>query len=132
MHTRNSIIKSASTVFLFISLTQILHAGNPGMTEEQMEQLMKNAEKMQACMAKMDQSAMQKLSDKGKKMQGELKSLCAAGKRDEAQSKAIKFGQEIATSKEMQEMKKCGEMAQQMMKQMPAASPGSRHVCDGF
>lgn len=122
-----------STVF-FIFIPQSF-AGNPAVSDEQMQQMMKNAQKMQECIAKIDQSAMQKLTEKSQKMQGELQALCAAGKRDEAQDKAIKFGKEISNSKEMQEMKKCGEMAQQMMQQMPQipgsdGNKGTQHVCD--
>jgi hypothetical protein len=107
-----------------------------GMTEEQMEQMMRSAEKMQECFAKMDQSAMQSLNAKGEKIQAEIKALCVAGKRDQAQNKAMEYGKEIANSKEMQEMKKCTEMAGDMMQHMPM-SPGADgdfsgmgHVCD--
>ena len=126
-------------LFLFFtSLIQAEPAQNAGMSEEQMQQLMKNAQKMQECFAQMDQSAMQSLNAKGKKMRGEVKALCAAGKRDEAQNTAIKYGKEIANSREMEEMKKCGDMAKQMMQQMPM-NPGTDgdfsgigHVCDGI
>jgi len=135
--TSYNLIRLSVFVFLYsTSFVQSVQAGNAGMTEEQMQQLMQNVEKMQECFAKMDQAAMQSLTAKGEKMQAEVKALCATGKRDEAQSKAIEYGKEIANSKEMQEMKKCSEMAGDMMQQMPMA-PGTDgdfsemgHVCD--
>ncbi|OGT74842.1 MAG: hypothetical protein A2W76_00100 [Gammaproteobacteria bacterium RIFCSPLOWO2_12_47_11] len=138
MITKSFIWKS---VFIFLFCTSLIQpalADNAGMTEEQMQQMMQNAEKMQECFARMDQSAMQSLNAKGEKMRAEVEALCAAGKRDEAQSTAMNYGKEIAKSKEMQEMKKCGEMAQEMMQQMPMPPgaegdfSGTGHVCDGM
>ena len=137
MNTNNFLLL-LTTVFLnSILFIQPVQAG-AGMTEEQMEQMMQAAEKMQQCYAKIDQSALQALNAKNEKMQAEIKALCAAGKRDEAQNTAIKHGKEIANSKVMQEMKKCGEMAGDMMKQMPMSPgadgdfSGTGHVCDGM
>lgn len=127
-------------VFMFCPLffQTVQAAGNTDMTEEQMQQLMQAAGKMQECYAKMDQSALQALNAKSEKMQAEVKALCAAGKRDQAQNRAIQHGKEIASSKVMQEMKKCGEMAGEMMNQMPMG-PGTGsdftdmgHVCDSI
>ena len=137
--TSYNLIRLSVFVFLYsTSFVQSVQAGNAGMTEEQMQQLMQNVEKMQECFAKMDQAAMQSLTAKGEKMQAEVKTLCATGKRDKAQSKVIEYGKEIANSKEMQEMQKCGEMAQQMMQQMPkmpggeGSAYGDHHVCNGL
>jgi ABC-type phosphate transport system auxiliary subunit len=134
MNTKSFILKSVFACLLCSSMIQPVQAGNAGMTEEQMQQMMQNAEKMQECFAQMDQSAMQSLNAKGEKMRAEVEALCAAGKRDEAQSAAMNYGKEIAKSKEMQEMKKCGEMAQHMMQQMPHGPEGdfsgTGHVCD--
>ena len=135
MNSNNFISFISIAILVCISFVQPAQAG-AGMSEEQMQQMMQAAEKMQECFAKMDQSAMQSLTAKGEKMQAEVKALCATGKRDEAQSKAIEYGKEIANSKEMQEMKKCTEMAGDMMQHMPM-SPGADgdfsgmgHVCD--
>jgi hypothetical protein len=112
----------------------VLFAENGQMTDEQMQQMMENTGKMQECMAKVDQKAMDALTAKGEKVNAEIKNLCAAGKRDEAQKMAIDYGKEMAASKEMQAMQKCGEMAKGMMPQGPGSGDGKKpgHVCDGM
>lgn len=109
-------------------------AENGLMSDEQMQQMMEGAGKMQECMAKVDQKAMDALTAKGEKVNAEIKKLCAAGKRDEAQKKAMDYGKEMAASKEMQAMQKCGAMAQGMMPQHPGPGDGKKpgHVCDGM
>ncbi len=124
-------------VFILIGLTiQTAQAAPQGMSEEQMQQMMKQAEEMQKCYGNIDQSFFKNLETKGKKMEAEVKALCKAGKRDKAQDTAMKFGKEMAASKEIQAMKKCGAMAEQMMAQMPMMTPDmtdkSAHVCDGI
>lgn len=134
-----SIKKFIAAVFIFLSgVITLMQSAAAGMTEEQMQQMMESAQKMQECMARIDQSAMDKLSVQSEKMQAEIEALCTAGKRDAAEDKAMKYGKEIAGSKVMQQMKKCGEMGQQMMQQMPMMpgaegnASGMGHVCDGF
>ena len=109
-----------------------LFAQDEQMSEEQMQQMMENAGKMQDCMAKMDQQAMDDFAAKGEKVNAEIQNLCSVGKRDEAQKMAIEYGKEMAASKEMQAMQKCGEMAKGMMPQGPGSGDGAKpgHVCD--
>lgn len=113
-------------------MPSVLYAQNDQMSDEQMQQMMENAGKMQDCMANMDQKAMDDFAARGEKVHAEIKKLCAAGKRDEAQKMAIDYGKEMATSKEMKAMQQCGQMAQGMVRPMPgqgdADNPG--HVCD--
>jgi len=104
-----------------------LFAQDEQMSEEQMQQMMENAGKMQDCMAQMDQQAMDAYAAKGEKVNAEITKLCAAGKRDEAQKMAVDYGKEMASSKEMQAMQQCG-MATPMTGQ--GEKPG--HVCDGM
>ena len=99
------------------------------MSDEQMQQMMEGAGKMQECMAKIDQKDMDAITAKSEKVNGEIKKLCAAGKRDEAQITAMDYGKEMAASKEMQAMQQCG-MANQMAMTDPGEKPG--HVCDGM
>lgn len=106
-----------------------LFAQDEQMSEEQMQQMMENAGQMQDCMAQMDQEAMDAFAAKGEKVNAEIKKLCDAGKRDEAQNMAMDYGKEMASSKEMQAMQKCG-MANQMAMTGQGEKPG--HVCDGM
>lgn len=122
-------------VFLSLLMSGLAQAGPGGMTDEQMQQMMHNAQKMQECMSKVDPSTFSKLEEKGKKMQAEVKALCDAGKRGEAQKKAIAYGKEMNASKEMKEMQKCGMMAGSMIQQMPIVKEKleegkGRHICD--
>ena len=104
-----------------------LSAQDEQMTDEQMQQMMESAGKMQECMAKIDQKAMDAYAAKGEKMHAEIQKLCAAGKRDEAQKMAMEYGREMASSKEMQAMQQCGMMAKQSV---TGGGEKQGHVCD--
>jgi hypothetical protein len=124
-------------VFTLIILPCLNVQAGGGMSEEQMQQMMEQAQKIQECMAKIDQSAMDAFAAKAEKMHKDMEALCAAGKRDQAQSIAITYGKEISASKEMKGIKKCSEMATGMMQQMPMMQNldkdyDKRHVCDGM
>ena len=107
-----------------------------GMSEEQMQQMMKQAESMQKCMAKIDKSALDEMARKGEKTQADIKSLCDKGKQDEAEKTAIAYSKEVTASEVMKEMKKCGEMAQQLMQNMTLPTYNTtdkqRHICDHY
>lgn len=120
--------------FLFL-ITSLCLAGPQGMSEEQMQQMMQQAQAAQKCFGDIDPAAFEQLEAKGKQMEAELKALCAEGKRDEAMSTAMKYGMEMSSAPEMQAMKKCGQMMQGMMPQpyMPpeAGEDGEAgHICD--
>ena len=128
--------KTSQFSLLLLLFTSNSFAG--AMNEEQMQAMMQQMQKMQQCMAKIDQSGMDRLAQRGKTMEAELQSLCDAGKRDEAKQTAIVYGKEIAESKEMQQLKKCGEVAPDLMDNMsmPAIasdqSATDDHVCDSL
>jgi hypothetical protein len=114
-----------------------VHANPTGMSEAQMQQMMKQAEAAQACMQKVDQSQLKALETKGKKMQAEIKALCAAGKRDKAMSTAMEYSMQMKNDPALKEMSKCGEMMQGMMPKPyspiaegPDGKPS--HVCDNI
>jgi len=119
-------------------LMQTALAQNGQMSDEQMRQMMQKAQKMQECFENVDQSAMKALAEKGKKVEKEVKELCIAGKRDQAQKMAMAFGKEVNTSEEMQAIDKCGTMAQGMMQNSPwmVSEDGKNskggHICDGM
>ena len=118
---------------LCLLLTGSALAAGGQMTDEQMQQMMENTQKMQDCMSGIDPSAMRSLEEKGRKLDAEVKALCAAGKRKEAQDKAIAYGKEMSATKEMKQMQKCGEMMQQSPAFRGNMEPGKGgHVCDGY
>jgi hypothetical protein len=91
-------------------------------------------QKMQSCMQNVDQEELKALEQRSYQMEADIKSLCANGKRDEAQEKAISFGKQMATAPAIQTMRKCGEMMKGMMPKMPFMEQdkdySSHHVCD--
>lgn len=125
------------TVVLFMLLPLSVFAENMGgMSEEQMQQMMQQAQGMQTCMQNVDQAEMQAFEQRAKQMSADTQALCANGKRDEAMQLAMAFGKEVSGNKAMQAMKKCGEGMKNMMPKMAATAqndehgkPG-RHICD--
>ena len=107
-----------------------------GMNEEQLQQMMEQMQAMQACIAKIDKADMERLDARVEAVQMEIDALCTAGRRDQAQERTIARGREMMDSKEVEEMIKCGEMAQQMIEQMDFLNQESKdelqnlHVCD--
>jgi len=106
----------------------------PNMNEQNMQQMMEQAKKMQACMQNVDKSRFPELERKSRAVEAEVKSLCAEGKRDRAEQRAIDFAMEMSQDKDLQTMRKCGEMMQEVMPQMPLAdferSARDKHICD--
>ncbi|MCP3868938.1 MAG: hypothetical protein GY703_12735 [Gammaproteobacteria bacterium] len=105
-----------------------------GMSEEDMQKMMQQMQGMKSCMENIDQEEMQKLERRSRKMEAEIRSLCARGERDEAQSQAMKFGLEMSGDPTIKALGACGEMMKGMMPQMlfndRPEEPGSYHVCD--
>lgn len=129
------------TIALLCLAPIISFAQNPmGMNEADMQKMMQQMQKAQACMEKIDQSELEALEKKSKQFEAEMKSLCASGKRDAAQDKAMVYMKEIGNSSAVKEAKRCGEMMegvmQGMMQKMPLMSEDkdytSQHVCDSY
>ncbi len=90
---------------------------------------------MQKCMRDIDQSAMESLAHRSQEIELKIKSLCQAGKRDEAQNLAIEFGREIAANEEMEKMQRCGKMMRGMIPPINLPSEQEmkqHHICDGY
>lgn len=121
-------------VFFMLWLPLTVLAENMGeMSEEQMQQMMQQAQGMQTCMQNIDQAEMQAFEQRAQQMQSETQALCASGKRDEAMQVAMDFGKEVSSNKAMQEMKKCGEGMKNMMPKIIAQTSEQQkagHICD--
>ncbi|MDX1764044.1 MAG: hypothetical protein R3231_06960 [bacterium] len=110
----------------------------PGMSEKDMQKMMQAMEQMQACMEKVDQEKLNVMEARSREVGAEIESMCASGKRDEAQKKALAFGREMAQDPTLKAMRECGEGAQGMMPRMPFSDyehehdedRSSHHVCD--
>ena len=108
----------------------------PGMSERDMQGMMESMQKMQDCMANIDQSRMQALEQRAKQMENEIRSLCDKGERAAAQKRAMAYSREMANDPDLQTMRKCGEMMQGVMPAIPVMEPAEQsetaggHVCD--
>jgi hypothetical protein len=127
-------------IILLLLMPMITVAQNyQNMSEEDMQKMMQQAQKMQSCMQNIDQAKLEAIDQRSSQILANIDSLCASGKRDEAQAKAISYGKEMAKDPTMQAMRKCsemmsGEMMQGMMPKTPLMDLdkdlSSRHVCD--
>ena len=125
------------SIITAIFITSTANAQNPaGMNEADMQRMMQGAQAMQACMQNIDQAAMERLRAESEQLQADIKALCAAGKRDEAQSKAMSFGMKAAKDPAVQAMAECGKQLQGVMPQQPLPYVDAEHefanrnVCD--
>ncbi|MCF7980588.1 MAG: hypothetical protein K9K86_01285 [Pseudomonadales bacterium] len=130
-------MKRPMAAVLPILLTPCFTQAQPsGMTQEQMMQMMQQAQQMQACFAKVDQQALLALGQKAQAMESQIKSLCQANKPSEAQATAIKFGLEMSQDRNLKAAQECGEMAQGMMPKLdyPTSEKDfeGHHICDGY
>ena len=129
-----------SAIILLLLMPMVTVAQNyQNMSEEDMQKMMQQAQKMQSCMQNIDQAKLEAIDKRSSEILANIDSLCASGKRDEAQQTAISYGKEMAKDPTMQAMKKCsemmsGEMMQGMMPKTPLMDLdkdlSSRHVCD--
>jgi hypothetical protein len=103
------------------------------MDQAQIEGFMKQAQAMQVCMADIDQQELDALRVEGEKMSSDIQALCKAGKRDEAQAKAVTYGKQMVNEPIMQELKECAGMASMMIPQAMWAELENEdtqaHVC---
>ena len=131
-------MKIFAVVFLLLLPTAVLARDYQNMSEQDVQQMMQQAQKMQECMANIVQDKSQAIEQRSKQMDAELKALCAEGKRDAAQAKAMSFGMEMAEDPTLLEIRKCGAMYQGMAPTMPfmeqyqnnSEERAKRHVCD--
>ncbi len=129
-----------SAIILLLLIPMVAVAQNSqNLSEEDMQKMMKQMQEMQSCLEKIDQTKLDALDQRSSQMQAKVESLCASGKRDEAQETALSFGKEMAKDPTIQSAKKCTEMvSSEMMKGMMPKFPmmdlekdlSNRHVCD--
>ncbi|MEJ2762308.1 MAG: hypothetical protein P8126_12530 [Gammaproteobacteria bacterium] len=111
-------------------------AGPGGMSEEQMQQMMENARKLEQCFKNIDRTALDKLEEEGRKVEAEVNDLCKAGRKGEAQAAAVAYDRKVNGSKEVKAFFKCSKMANGMMGNISRMMDESRqqlqngNVCD--
>ena len=126
---------STFVVMLFMTIS-VYAENNSGMDQQQMQAMMQKALEMQTCIQNVDESEMQAFQQRAKKMGAEVKALCAAGKRSEAQNKMMSFAKELNNDDTLQTLKKCGEIIQGMMPELAGiaqtheSDDPKSHICD--
>jgi hypothetical protein len=133
-------MKIYSPVFLFLMPVLAVASNYQGMSEQDMQSMMQDMQKAEACLQKIDQSKLKALEQRSRQFEAELKSLCASGKRDQAEAKALAFSKELMADPTMQQMSECSKLMkgamQGMMPEPPAIntykdrSASGGHVCD--
>ncbi|MFO1436063.1 MAG: hypothetical protein U1F34_06850 [Gammaproteobacteria bacterium] len=108
--------------------------------DEQMKAVMEYAQQVQACMNKVDQSEIEKMQDEGNAREAEVRKLCAAGQRDDAQTKAIAYSKELMAKPPIKEMQQCLKSIKRPQSTGVENEPNSitdftdisdhQHVCD--
>lgn len=126
-----------NTVFFLILLLPLTSFAQNyhSMDQAEIENLFQDIEtKYGSCMENIDEEKMQEFEQRSQEFDNEVKALCAAGKRDEAEKKAAAFGKEIASDPIMQQIQKCNKMMESMLSKMDYnlkdADIDDRHVCD--
>ena len=127
-----------SLVLLLLLPATAMAQNYQGMNEQDMQKMMQQMQKMQTCMQDVDQEKLKELEQQSQQVNAELETLCADGKRDEAQAKAISFGKEFANNPTLQTMRKCGELMEGLAPEMPLMNMdqykdkdrSNQHVCD--
>ena len=136
-HMNNALFHKLLLVIHLLCLSALAGAGQPRLTEAQRQQLVEQAAQLQDCLAKVDQNALQALSDQGEQTQSEVQALCQSGKREAAQQKAMTYIKALEQSGILNEIKKCGTVGEQVVRQMalPATTDtemaSGSHICDG-
>lgn len=121
---------------LYLLPTTLLAQNVGGMNQAQMQQLMQQAQSVQNCMSQIDEAEMAAFEQQAEAMDTEVKALCAAGKRDAAQARAMTFGQTAANNPVMQAMQRCGQNLQAMALNLPKTvrtpedTSSPKHICD--
>ena len=123
---------AAILVVLLLPVTALAQTPQT-MNQGNMQNMM---QKVQECMASVDQDKLQDLQVKSEKMSKDIERLCSQGERDKAQKMAISYGRKMASDPTLKQMQKCGEMAQGALPMMGNVKTydekeyASKHVCD--
>lgn len=133
---RHSMKKQVIMFFIFILAPLSGQTQQMELNPDQMQQLMQQAQQMQACMSRIDQQAMAAMTEKAQAVEAKINSLCKANKRGEALNIAIEFGRTMADDENIKMARECGEMARAIMPEIKfptsEADAKKHHICDAY
>jgi len=97
--------------------------------------VVKQAQRIEACLAKLDQTEVTRLKAEADAKASEIRSMCASGERAEAQTQAVTFGKQLEQEPVVIEAKACIGIAGLAIPQTTWASledseTAQTHVCD--
>jgi len=99
-----------------------------------MQKALEQANIIQACLAKVDQDELQALKSQADAMTNEVRAICAAGKRSEAQAIAIMYGKQLLDEPVAKELQACVgidlAIPQTAWARLDSGESGKAHVCD--
>ena len=82
-------------IYLLTLLPMVTLAQNNAGAPADMEIMMEQVQKAQACMEQIDRSQLDTFEQDGRKMEAEIKALCASNKRDQAQKTALNYSRKL-------------------------------------
>jgi hypothetical protein len=134
MMKRGITIQPVKVAGLLLAMASPVFAQAPP-SEADMQRMMQGMQEMQRCMAQIDKVGLERLEKRANQIESELDALCAGGKRDEAQKKAMAYGIEFADDPTLKTLLACTEKIQGMIPPMPflglSDEDANSHVCDG-
>lgn len=80
------------------------------MSDEEMQSMMKAAQKMKVCMKSVSSQEMAALKARVHKFEMEVNTLCRQKRFKVAQSKAVEFGEDMKQDATIQKIMKCSEV----------------------
>lgn len=108
----------------------------PTMNQTDIENMMNNLQGMETCMQSIDKNKLDELKSGAERVESEVDAMCRAGKRSQAQARAVSYGKKMANDPTMQAMMECVEPMKGMMKSVPmmpfdeVMENSDAHVCD--
>ncbi|MCF6354438.1 MAG: hypothetical protein L3J26_04940 [Candidatus Polarisedimenticolaceae bacterium] len=112
-------MKTPIYLLLLLSPFALFAAEKYEIDKKEMQAMMAQMQKLQDCIQKIDHSEITAAEERARALGEEVKALCANGKRDQAQERAISFSKKLATIPALQELKRCGELSTGMAPMMP-------------
>lgn len=115
-----------------VLITPLAFAQQP--LEKNLANMQEAIHRSMECMAKIDQSQIQKIEEKTMLFHSRVSTLCSKGKREQAQKQAISFSKEMENNPMITAMNACNKMMAEMIPGMPALDEredySDIHVCD--
>jgi len=107
------------TILRLILATALLHVANANATNpyggQDMQKMMQMMQQAQACMEKVDTSQLEKLHEKGQRVETRVKKLCKAGDTAAALREGMAFAKTVNSSSALKQMRKCTDKLRGML-----------------